>query len=286
MEKIQKSHITVSSTDSNNSTFNNFMKNNSTKKKTIINDNLEKALKKLILISLKNRKYLEKNDYFFSNSNNKKKNIKKIKLKLTPFQEYEKYKNLSMKRQLSNSTFNSSLFNARWAKIKINDLLTVKNYHHLKKSKSDLNQLSSYNYNDNKKVRNRFFISSIDNGRINNIFNSKESNNIKRNIKFYYSYDNNNYNKEFRVKLCQTINEFKTIDNNLKNAKKRKLPKINKYKGYLVSKTPSFGSIKLNNNKSKYRNILGFKDENQKYQIPLIDMNKFQFANEKMKNYK
>ena len=286
MEKIQKSHITVSSADSNNSTFNNFMKNNSTKKKTIINDNLEKALKKLILISLKNRKYLEKNDYFFSNSNNKKKNIKKIKLKLTPFQEYEKYKNLSMKRQLSNSTFNSSLFNARWAKIKINDLLTVKNYHHLKKSKSDLNQLSSYNYNDNKKVRNRFFISSIDNGRINNIFNSKESNNIKRNIKFYYSYDNNNYNKEFRVKLCQTINEFKTIDNNLKNAKKRKLPKINKYKGYLVSKTPSFGSIKLNNNKSKYRNILGFKDENQKYQIPLIDMNKFQFANEKMKNYK
>ena len=286
MEKIQKSHITVSSTDSNNSTFNNFMKNNSTKKKTIINDNLEKALKKLILISLKNRKYLEKNDYFFSNSNNKKKNIKKIKLKLTPFQEYEKYKNLSMKRQLSNSTFNSSLFNARWAKIKINDLLTVKNYHHLKKSKSDLNQLSSYNYNDNKKVRNRFFISSIDNGRINNIFNSKESNNIKRNIKFYYSYDNNNYNKEFRVKLCQTINEFKTIDNNLKNAKKRKLPKINKYKGYLVSKTPSFGSIKLNNNKSKYRNILRFKDENQKYQIPLIDMNKFQFTNEIMKNYK
>ena len=286
MEKIQKSHITVSSTDSNNSTFNNFMKNNSTKKKTIINDNLEKALKKLILISLKNRKYLEKNDYFFSNSNNKKKNIKKIKLKLTPFQEYEKYKNLSMKRQLSNSTFNSSLFNARWAKIKINDLLTVKNYHHLKKSKSDLNQLSSYNYNDNKKVRNRFFISSIDNGRINNIFNSKESNNIKRNIKFYYSYDNNNYNKEFRVKLCQTINEFKTIDNNLKNAKKRKLPKINKYKGYLVSKTPSFGSIKLNNNKSKYRNILRFKDENQKYQIPLIDMNKFQFANEIMRNYK
>ena len=286
MEKIQKSHITVSSTDSNNSTFNNFMKNNSTKKKTIINDNLEKALKKLILISLKNRKYLEKNDYFFSNSNNKKKNIKKIKLKLTPFQEYEKYKNLSMKRQLSNSTFNSSLFNARWAKIKINDLLTVKNYHHLKKSKSDLNQLSSYNYNDNKKVRNRFFISSIDNGRINNIFNSKESNNIKRNIKFYYSYDNNNYNKEFRVKLCQTINEFKTIDNNLKNAKKRKLPKINKYKGYLVSKTPSFGSINLNNNKSKYRNILRFKDENQKYQIPLIDMNKFQFTNEIMKNYK
>ena len=62
MDKTLKSHITISSTDSNNSTFNNFMKNNNDKKKPLINDNLEKDLKKLILISLKNKKYLEKND--------------------------------------------------------------------------------------------------------------------------------------------------------------------------------------------------------------------------------
>ena len=82
MDKTLKSHITISSTDSNNSTFNNFMKNNNDKKKPLINDNLEKDLKKLILISLKNKKYLEKNDYFFSisNKNNKNKNKKNIKI--------------------------------------------------------------------------------------------------------------------------------------------------------------------------------------------------------------
>ena len=292
MDKTLKSHITISSTDSNNSTFNNFMKNNNDKKKPLINDNLEKDLKKLILISLKNKKYLEKNDYFFSisNKNNKnknKKNIKQIKLKLTPFQEYEKYKNLSMKRLLSNSELNSSQFNAPWPKININDLLTIKNCHHLKKSKSDLNQCLC-NYNDNnckKKHRTKFFISSIDNDKINNIFNSNETINIKRNIKIEDSYDNN-YIKEIRDKFYQNNNLYKTVNNNIKNTKKRKLPKINKYKRYLGSKTPSFGSLKLNNIKSKNRNILGITDENKKYQIPLVYLNKFQFINEIIQNCK
>ena len=78
-----------------------------------------------------------------------------------------------MKRLLSNSELNSSQFNAPWPKININDLLTIKNCHHLKKSKSDLNQCLC-NYNDNnckKKHRTKFFISSIDNDKINNIFN-------------------------------------------------------------------------------------------------------------------
>ena len=293
MDKTLKSHITISSTDSNNSTFNNFMKNNNDKKKSFINDNLENDLKKLILISLKNKKYLEKNDYFFSNTNNNKKNIKKIKLKLTPFQEYEKNKDLFMKRQLSNRELNSSQFTAPWPKIKINDLLTVKNYHHLKKSKSDLNQcLCNYNNkhlnnNYNKKNKTKFFISSLDNDKINNIFNSNESNQIKRNIKIDDS-NENNYIKEIRDKLCQSDNAYKTINNNnnIKNAKKRKLPKINKYKRYLGSKTPSFGSLKLNDIKTKYRNIFGIKGENKKFQIPLIYLNKFQFLNEIIQNCK
>jgi hypothetical protein len=261
------------------------MKNNNDKKKPLINDNLEKDLKKLILISLKNKKYLEKNDYFFSisNKNNKnknKKNIKQIKLKLTPFQEYEKYKNLSMKRQLSNSELNSSQFNDPWPKININELLTIKNCHHLKKSKSDLNQLCLYNYKDNhlnnnfNKNRTNFFISSIDNDKINNIFNSNESNNIKRSIKIDDSYDNN-YIKEIRGKLCHTNNAYETVNNNAKNGKKRKLPKINRYKRYLGAKTPSFGSLKLNNIKSENRNIFGNKDKYKKYKIPLIYLNKF-----------
>jgi len=288
MEKTLKSHITISSTDSNNSTFNNFMKNNNDKKKPLINDNnLENDLKKLILISLKNKKYLEKNDYFFSNKNKNKKNIKKIQLKLTPFQEYEKYKNLSMKRQLSNSELNSSQFKNPWPNININDLLTIKNCHHLKKSKSDLNQcLCKYHDNNcKKKYRTKFFISSIDNDKINNIFNSNESNNIKRSIKIEDSYDNN-YIKEIRDKLCRTNNISKTIHNNIKNEKKRKLPKISKYKRYLGSRTPSFGSLKLNNINSKNRNILGNINENKKYQIPLIYLNKFQFLNEIMQNCK
>ena len=286
MDKTLKSHITISSTDSNNSTFNNFMKNNSDKKKPLINDNLEKDLKKLILISLKNKKYLEKNDYFFSNSNRNKKNIKKRKLKLTPFQEYEKYKNLSMKRQLSNSELNSSQFNDPWPKININELLTIKNCHHLKKSKSDLNHLCLCNYNDNllnnnynKKNTTKFFISSIDNDKINNMFNSKESNIIKKNIKIDDPYDNN-YIKEIRDKLYLTNNAYITVNNNIKNEKKRKLPKINIYKRYLGSKTPSFGSPKFNNIKFKNRNILGIKDQYKKNQIPLIYLNKFQFINE------
>ena len=283
MNNTLKSHITISSTDSNNSTFNNFMKNNNNKKRPFINDNLEADLKKLILISLKNKKYLEKNDYFFSHSHKKKKNIKNIKLKLTPFQEYEKYKNFLMKRQLSNSELNSSQFNAPWPKIKFNDLLTVKNYHHLRKSKSDLSHAILYKYNDNKlnnnkKESSKFFISSIDNDKINNIFNSNESSTIKRNIEIEDSNDIN-YTKEIRDKISQTKNIFKTINNSIKNCKKKKLPKINNYKKYIGSKTPSFGSIKLNNIKSKNRNILGFKDDNKKYQIPLIYISKFHFIN-------
>ena len=69
MEKNQKSHISISSVDSNYKTSNDFCKNNY--KYNNINNN-ELDIKKLILISLKNTKYLERNDYFFQNQISKK----------------------------------------------------------------------------------------------------------------------------------------------------------------------------------------------------------------------
>ena len=92
MLKKQKSHLTITS---NEDSLNNKGTNS---KQSLNNKEIEQCLNKLILISLKQKKFLEKNDYFYrytklkTNNNTTTINMKKIKLKLTPFQKYENYK--------------------------------------------------------------------------------------------------------------------------------------------------------------------------------------------------
>lgn len=291
MEKNQKSHISISSVDSNYKTSNDFCKNNY--KYNNINNN-ELDIKKLILISLKNTKYLERNDYFFSKSN-KQKTFKKIKLKLTPFQIYEKFKMYSNKKQKQKQRhINNSILNC-YPLTNIlsrnNNLITIKNYNIMKKNKSDLNKIFKTNYtqsylkrNIKPRINKRMFISSIDNNKINNIIKTPSIRN-KRNLYLNDSYDINfkkNINKS--NKICQTNNRNRTFYNNLFNDISNS--KTSNNAGILPN---SVHSIRIVNLKAQKKKLLGFnknKIENKKIKMPLIHMNESKFVNKIISFYK
>ena len=284
MDKNQKSHISISSVNSNYKTSNDFCKYND-KYNNVNNNDLD--IKKLILISLKNTKKLEKNDYFVSKSN-KQKNFKKIKLKLTPFQIYEKYKMYSNKKKkhINNSVLNCYPLTNILSRN--NNLITIKNFNIIKKNKSDLNKIFNINYTHsylkrNIKTRNkkRIFINSIDNSKINNVLKTP-SIRIRKNLYLNDSYDNNfkkNVNKS--NKICQTNNRNKTFYNNdIRNSKN------GSNAGVLPN---SIHSIKIVNLKSQNNKLLGFnknKIENKKIKMSLIHMNESKFVNKIMAFYK
>lgn len=286
MDRNQKSHISTSSVDSNYKTYNDFFKNNN-KYNNVNNNDLD--IKKLILISLKNTKYLEKNDYFISKST-KQKTFKKIKLKLTPFQIYEKYKMYSNNKQkhINNSILNS--FPLTNLLSRNNNLITIKNYNIIKKNKSDLNKLFNTNYthsylkrNIKPRNNNRIFISSIDSNKINKVF-KKSSIRIKKNLYLNDSYEYNfKKNSDKSNKICQTNNRNKTLYNNLydlSNSKKGKNASV---------LTNSVQSIRIINLKAQKKKILRFnkkKIENKKINMPLIHMNESKFVNKIMSFYK
>ena len=291
MDKNQKSHISISSVESNYKTYNDFYKNNN-KYNNVNNNDLD--IKKLILISLKNTKYLERNDYFVSKSN-KQKTFKKIKLKLTPFQIYEKYKMYSNKKQkqkqkhINNSILNSYPLNNILSRN--NNLITIKNYNIIKKNKSDLNKVFNTNYTHsylkcNIKPRNnkRIFISSIDTHKVNNVLKTP-SIRIKKNLYLNDSYDNNfkkNINKS--NKICQTNNRNRTFYNNLFNDISNS--KNGNNVGVLAN---SVHSIRIVNLKAQKKKILGVNKniiENKKIKMPLIHMNESKFVNKIMSFYK
>ena len=287
MDKNQKSHISISSVNSNYKTSNDFYKNNN--QHNNVNNN-ELDIKKLILISLKNTKYLERNDYFVSKSN-KQKALKKIKLKLTPFQIYEKYKMYSNKKKkhINNSILNCYPLTNILSRN--NNLITIKNYNIIKKNKSDLNKIFNINYTHsylkrNIKPRNnkRIFISSIDNSKINNVLKTP-SIRIRKNLYLNDSYDNN-FKKIVNKsnKICQTNNRNKTFYNNLfidlSNSKN------GNNIGVLAN---SVHSIRIVNLKAQKKKVLGFnknKIENKKIKMPLIHINESKFVNKIMSFYK
>lgn len=292
MDLKPKSHISISSTDSNKNTFNYYKKKGKieNRKNESINSNIEKELiKKLILISLKNTKYLEKNDYFISKST-KQKPFKKIKLKLTPFQIYEKYKMYSnnKKKHINNSILNSYPLTNLLSRN--NNLITIKNYNIIKKNKSDLNKLFNTNYahsylkrNIKPRNNNRIFISSIDSNKINKVF--KKSNiRIKKNLYLNDSYEYNfKKNLDKTNKICQTNNRNKTLYNNLydlSNSKK------GKNAGVLTNSVQSIRIINLKSQKNKILGLNKKKIEKKKINKPLIHINESKFVNKIMSFYK
>ena len=216
MDLKPKSHISISSTESNKNTFNYYKNKGKTenRKNESINSNVEKELiKKLILISLKNKKFLERNDYFFSETK-RQRNNKKIKLKLTPFQLYEKFKKFSMKRQLSNKYINSYPCSENHrSRNKINNLLTITNYRQFKKNPNFKRLcLTNTNTNSNSNFNNLYRNIKPKLKNIINNFNDKNSN-----------YSVNKKRKTLKrantqINICNKINQLKK-----ENEKKRKI---------------------------------------------------------------
>ncbi len=290
MLKKQKSHISVSSLDGNDNSVNclyqnsnnsNSNKNNKVKITHANNKNVEQYLNKLILISLKHKKFLERNDYFYSQLHKKNK-LKKVKLKLTPFQQYEQYKHFSKKLQLNNilNSFPKNNIEYKKENRQINNLFTAKNENrYLKKNRTQTNERfcvtsSHHMYKSRSKVKQnkKIFINSLD---INFLPEPK----IKKNKYSSVSYDTNlNTNKSDKMKI---INKYKLGlrqlsnkgDNNLYNASKGK-----RSIGVLTS--AAFHPLKIINIKSRNNRILGLPKisvDNRKYPVPLINMDSINF---------
>ena len=137
--KRYTSHLTISSDDNNKE---------SQKAKNNLS-HVEKYIKKLILISIKTKKILEKNDYFYEEEKRKKFDLKNIKIKPTPFQKYQKFKNNKypiILKQNNNKTnkriLTSYPINNHQEMNKINsNLITISNFNikHLRKNKTQSN---------------------------------------------------------------------------------------------------------------------------------------------------
>lgn len=146
--KRYKSHLTISSEENN--------KENKKSKDNIINT--EKYIKKLILISIKTKKILEKNDYFYEAEKRKKFDLKNIKIKLTPFQKYQLFKNkkyLTIEKKNNNNkrVLTSYPINNRKRINKNNlNLITISNFDikHMRKNKThNNNQFQFYRTHNN-----------------------------------------------------------------------------------------------------------------------------------------
>ena len=283
--KKQKSHITISSNENNNNSNNLNKKSNLDKaNQPFKNEILEKYLNKLILISLKHKKFLERHDYFYSQLK-KKNNLKKIKLKLTPFQKYEKFKNFTKKIKLKKNLITENNH------YKNKNNLILKNYknNNLNKNKTENNQFCLTNYqakslNNNNRIRNktRIYINSITNYN----YNNNEPKILKNKFSFM-SYDNNQMNSmniNKTNKTCQTFRNktaYKKINKRIDSS----LSGIIKSKRNLGTLSSAFiRPLKIINLKS--RNIKKFdlpyikNDINTKYKIPLIHMDQSKFLNE------
>lgn len=302
MNKKQKSHISLSSFEENDNSFNCLNQNSNNNNNKLAtshtnNKNVSQYLNKLILISLKHKKFLERNDYFYSQLRTKNK-MKKVKLKLTPFQQYEKYKNFSKKLQSNNIKINSFRPSDNYYKYKLknkqlNNMFTSKNENEnenrfLRKNKTQNNNkfcLTSshqmYQSNSKIKKKEKIFINSLD---INLLSEPK----IKKNKYSSVSYDTylNINKKNNKMKI---INKYKMGLRNLSNKDENSLYEASKTKrsiGILTS--AAFRPLKIINIKSRNNRILGLPKisvDNKKYQVPLIHMNNSKFLNE-ITNYK
>ena len=300
MLKFQKSHISISSNECN--------ENDNKRKQLINNGNLEKYLNKLILISLKHKKFLERNDYFYSQLK-RKNNIKRIKLKLTPFQKYEKYKMISKKIKTNKNII--PLNNIKVEKKYVNNLLTTKNSYTTMKNKTlEKNKFCLTNnfpntLNNKPRIRctTKIYSNSINSN--SNPTNSKQINItnkylckpnliIKKNKYSHLSYDindNNNYTMNINKdnKTNQTF-RYKTAFKSLtKRIISSKLAYVTKNKRSIGVITSAMRPLRIANLKSRNNNIVGFSNlesKNNNFLIPLIHIDDSKFVNDIISNYK
>ena len=193
--KRYTSHLTISS-DNNN-------KENEKNKNNL--SNIEKYIQRLILISIRTKKILEKNDYFYQEEKRRKFDLKNIKIKPTPFQKYQIFKHkkfpiiekqINHKRILTSYPINSL---QRMNKINPN-LITMNhfNVNRLRKNKTTSNnqiqfyrthnnfffkpkrllfsplQTETNNYNNNRNLKSKSNYHTINNNKSNKVIQTSE----------------------------------------------------------------------------------------------------------------
>ena len=263
--KLYKSHLSISSADEN--------KDN--KKSENICSNVEKYINKLILISLKTKKFFEKNDYFYEEEKRRKFDLKNIKIKLTPFQKYQKLKNkklLTTEKQINNSKtilHSYPINNNRIKRNKINpNLFTINstNIKIMRKNKTHQNnQFYQTHRNFFSKPKKKFLLS---------LNEPTESNT-------YHTITNKNNNNKFNFRSksnYQTINIHKTN-------KIIQTTELNKKSGDKINSIlDQFPILDIFNFKSKINdNLLNFKSkkekEERKKRNPFLNINRVKFNN-------
>ena len=145
--KFYTSHLSVSSNDE------------SKEAKKIKNNmiNVENYIKRMILISMKIKKYLEKHDYFYEEEKRRKFDLKNIKIKPTPFQKYQKFKlkrNITAEKNINNNKRNliSDQFNNNEIVNKNKqNLITINNFNFRNMPKNNPDN------NNNNLLNNKFF---------------------------------------------------------------------------------------------------------------------------------
>ena len=260
--KLYKSHLSISSIDESK-------ENKKSKNKFT---DIEKYMNKLILISLKTKKFYEKNDYFYEEEKRKKFDLKNIKIKLTPFQKYQRYKTkktLTTEKQINNSKtilYNYPI-NNRIRKNKINpNLFTINNTYIKRMRKNKTNQNNQFYH-----THHNFFFKPkkkliLQPNQLTepNVYQTINNNNIKFNPRSKSNY--------------QTINIHKTNKIIQTNESNKKI-------GDKVNITfDQFPILDVFNSKSKInenwiKNKLKKQREERKKRIPFVNINKAKFSN-------
>ena len=183
--KRYKSHLTISSDD----------KNNKEKQKAKQNlSNVEKYITKLILISIRTKKILEKHDYFYKAEKRRKFDLKNLKIRPTTFQKYQRFKNekfLTLEKQNNDINNYKRILTSypntnRERKNKINKNLISINHYDLKKLRKNKTHNNNQIFH---RTQNNFFSGS----KVLNIFplqkeyndNFKSLKNKRKHIKKY-----------------------------------------------------------------------------------------------------
>lgn len=263
--KIYKSHLSISSVDEGK-------ENKKSKNK---HTDVEKYMNKLILISLKTKKFFEKNDYFYEEEKKKKFDLKNIKIKLTPFQKYQRYKNqkiLLTEKQINNTKtiLHNYPINNRMKKNKINrNFFTINNtnINRMRKNKTDQNNQFYHTHNNFFfKPKKKLFLqlNELTEPNVYQTINKNKNNNNKFNTRSKSNYQTINILKT--NKIIQTSESKKKIGDKV-NTMLDQFPILNIF---------NFNS-KINDNWIK--NKLKKEREERKKRIPFVNINKAKFSN-------
>ena len=256
------SHLTVTSNDES--------KEGKNSKNNMIN--VEKYIKRMILISMRKKKYFEKHDYFYEEEKRRKFDLKNLKIRPTPFQIYQKLKikNCLTAEKLINNNKKILTFNP----INNNEIL-LKN----KQNPIIINNLNLKNKNKTKsaKSNNQFFRTQLNFFRPQKsvLFHPNENTDLddnntmtspKNNTKFtkyrakshYHTININKTNK-----IIQTTDQ-KNISRKKINYKLDKFPVLDifNYKTNLKMKNPELKS--RNNFKERKKSLPFFNNDERK----------------------